>query len=313
MIESTVVIGAGLAGLLFARQRLTQGEKVLVLEKSRGLGGRMATKRFGDTLFDQGAQFFTAREPEFQAIVQGWVEAGVAARWPGTAHRFVGQPSMTGIAKHLATGLNVKREAKITAVRRTGRGWEIEIDQQSPVTCERLVMTAPAPQSLALLAHGGVVLPGPLAESLARLTYHPCLALLVLLDGPSTIPVEGITPASGPLRWVADNGKKGVGSSATAAVTLQANAEFSRRHYQDEEAQVAELLLPFARDWFGGAREVTVALHRWKFSEPAAQYPNPCVWLPEFNLGFAGDAFGGPKIEGAARSGLALARAVATP
>jgi predicted NAD/FAD-dependent oxidoreductase len=50
-----------------------------------------------------------------------------------------------------------------------------------------------------------------------------------------------------------------------------------------------------------------VALHRWKFSEPITVFPEPCVWLEELGLGFAGDAFGGARVEGAALSGWALA------
>ena len=311
MIESTVVIGAGLSGLLVARQRLSHGEKVLVVEKSRGLGGRMATKRIDEIVLDQGAQFFTARSPAFQAIVDEWVEAGVAARWPGSNHRFVGQPSMTGIAKHLAIGLNVKREAKITAVRRIGGNWEVDVEEQPTITAKRLVMTAPVPQSLSLLAAGGVQLPNADAESLTQLVFHRCLSLLILLDGPSAVPVEGVTASNGPLRWVADNGKKGVGAKSPGAITVHASPDFSATHYMDDDAQVAKLLLPFVRQWFGGSKELSVVLHRWKFSEPVTQYSHPCLWLPELGLGMAGDAFGGPKMEGAALSGLALAEVLA--
>jgi hypothetical protein len=60
-----------------------------------------------------------------------------------------------------------------------------------------------------------------------------------------------------------------------------------------------------------GAPVVNVALQRWKFSEPAATYAQPCVWLPDLGLGLAGDAFGGPRVEGAALSGLALAERMA--
>ena len=308
MPDTTLVIGAGISGLIVARELSQLGQKVIVLEKSRGLGGRMATKRIGDGVFDQGTQYFTARQPAFQRLIDEWMQAGVAQRWAGSPHRYVGQPSMTGIAKYLATGLDVRREAKVTAVRRKDALWHVDVDQAEPMIATRLVLTSPVPQSLTVLAQGGVTLPAETSAALAQLTYHSCLALLVLLDGPSDVPFEGVAPATGPLRWVADNGKKGVGPSAPAAVTLHARPDFSAQHYADDHAQVAELLLPAAKRWFGSAREISTTLHRWRYSEPTTQHSAPCIWLPELALGFAGDAFGGPKLEGTVVSGLALAQ-----
>jgi len=54
-----------------------------------------------------------------------------------------------------------------------------------------------------------------------------------------------------------------------------------------------------------------VALQRWKFSEPVASFAKGCVWLPELGLGVAGDSLGGPRVEGAALSGLELAERMA--
>ena len=79
MKKRIAVVGAGLAGVSVARV-LSEIAEVFVFEKSRGLGGRMATRRSGDFQFDHGAQFFTARSPEFRellgdldsSIVQGW-------------------------------------------------------------------------------------------------------------------------------------------------------------------------------------------------------------------------------------------------
>jgi len=62
--------------------------------------------------------------------------------------------------------------------------------------------------------------------------------------------------------------------------------------------------------WLGKANVVGRKLHRWRFSEPARQFGQPCLWLPDQRIGFCGDAFGGPRVEGAAISGLALARQV---
>ena len=70
MTYDCVVIGAGIAGILAAKQIQQYNLNVFILEKSRGVGGRMATRRFNGGIFDHGAQFFTVREPEFDPVVQ---------------------------------------------------------------------------------------------------------------------------------------------------------------------------------------------------------------------------------------------------
>ncbi len=310
----TVIIGAGLSGLLLARTLQTAGHAVIVLEKSRGYGGRMATKRVGDTVFDQGAQFFTARSPAFQTLVDEWTRAGLIADWPGSAHRrLIGRPAMTAVPKALAAGLDIRREHKTAALRRlAGGGWEITLDQQPVLLAARVLLTCPVPQALALLDAGAVTLPATTRAALDTLTYHPCLALLAVLSAPSAVPAGGLALTDGPVRWLADNVKKGVAHGVAAAVTIHAAPEFSHAHYTASEAEVAAMLLPVVAAHLG-APVVSATLHRWKFSEPKTTHASPCVWLPELALGFAGDAFGGPKVEGAALSGLALAQAVTAP
>ena len=312
MNHPTVVIGAGIAGLLLARALAAVGVNVVGIEKSRGFGGRMATKRVGEASFDSGAQFFTVREPDFAAVVAGWQQQGWVNNWPASPHRrWVGRPSMTAVPRALAEGLTILREHKVTAARRTAQGhWEMEIENQPLLHAERVLFTCPVPQALAVLAAGGVSLPESVAPGLEAISYHPCLALLVVLAGPSAVPADGVALTEGPVRWLADNVKKGLTQNVPAAVTIHASAEFSADNYGRAEAEIAALLLPQVERWLGAA-VVSTTLHRWKFSEPKATPPKRCVWLPELGLGFAGDGFGGPKIEGAAMSALALAQVVA--
>jgi renalase len=172
-----------------------------------------------------------------------------------------------------------------------------------------VLFTCPVPQALAVLKAGEVGLPETVARELGALQYHPCLALLVTLAGPSAVPAEGVALADGPVRWIADNVKKGVAQNVPAAVTIHASAEFAEANYGMAEAEAAAKLLP-AVEAMLGAPVVATTLHRWKFSEPKTTHRERCVWLPELTLGFAGDAFGGPKVEGAVLSGLALAERV---
>ena len=72
-----VVVGAGMAGIAAATQATANGQRVCVLEKSSGPGGRMATRNKQDGCWDHGAQYFTARSPAFRAQVQQWVQLGL--------------------------------------------------------------------------------------------------------------------------------------------------------------------------------------------------------------------------------------------
>jgi len=311
MQNITVIIGAGISGLVLAQKLVAAGASVVVLEKSRGVGGRMATKRMGESVYDQGAQYFTVRDPALATLVEGWRERGLVKNWPDSPHRrLVGAPSMTAVPKALAEGLEILREHKVTAARRHENGcWELDVENHGIVRAERMLFTCPVPQALAVLKAGEVVLPKKTAEALEALQYHPCLSLLVTLAGPSAVPAEGVALAEGPVRWIADNVKKGIAQNVPAAVTIHASAEFAEANYGLPEADVAARLLPAVEGMLGAA-VVSMTLHRWKFSEPKTTHVERCVWLPELTLGFAGDAFGGPKVEGAVLSGLALAESV---
>jgi predicted NAD/FAD-dependent oxidoreductase len=309
MENTTVIIGAGMAGLIAARALHEAGARVLVLEKSRGVGGRLATKRVGEAVFDHGAQYFTVKDEAFAPWVNRWQKSGAVAAWPGSAHRrFIGRPSMTAVAKELSEGIEVKRDHKVSKLTKVGERWCVEVENHGLICAARVILTAPVPQSLALLAAGGIALPAAVAAGLARLNYSPCLALLVTLNGPSRLPVDGVTKTEGDVRWVADNKCKGV-SPRVAAVTLHLSPEFSSRNYGLGEAEVLELVRQEAEEVIGESI-ATATLHRWKFAHALETYPERCVWLPEHRLGFAGDAFGGPRVEGAALSGLAMAERV---
>lgn len=312
MNKTIAVVGAGISGLLLARDLQARGADVVVLEKSRGVGGRLATKRVGPVVFDQGAQFFTVRDERFASVVGAWRSAGVATTWPGReTERVIGAAGMTALPKALAANLVVQREHRVTRAMRHSSGcWELEIENHGMMRAERLVFSAPVPQSLALLEPG--LLAQPLYEALSRLTYHPCLALLVVLDGPSAVPPEGFAPTGGAIRWVADNTLKGISPGSAGAITVHTTPAFAAEHYAESAEEVATRLQAEIKPWLGGSAIVSTTLHRWKFSEPKVAYTEPFVWLPELALGFCGDSFGGPRVEGAAVSGLALAARIST-
>ena len=130
---------------------------------------------------------------------------------------------------------------------------------------------------------------------------------MLTLAGPSAVPAGGLAPDDGgPVRWIADNTTKGVSPGVPAAVTVHFSPDFSAANYDRTDAEVLALAGPTIGKWLGS--EITgTALHRWRYSEPKSRHREPCVWLPDLRLGMAGDAIGGPRVEGAATSAFALA------
>jgi renalase len=316
------VVGAGVAGLTAARD-LARSFDVAVLDKGRGVGGRLATRRIGDATFDHGAQFITTHTSEFAETVAGWERAGVAQAWfrgrigpngapdPDGHVRFRGVGTMNAIAKHLAGGLDVRVGARVAALQPSGAIWRIRLDDGAESEADAVVVTAPVPQALDLLAAGAVRLSAPDGDALGAIRYDPCLAVLAALRGPSGLAAPGaVDPDDGPIDWMADNHLKGV--SAVPAVTIHATAAFSRAHWESGDEVVAAELLRSA-GLGSDAIDGMVQVQRWRFARPIVVHPERCLvadGLPP--LVFAGDAFGGAKVEGATCSGVAASGAIAS-
>jgi renalase len=314
---TTVVVGAGLAGLLCARTLADAGRPVVLLDKGRSPGGRLATRRIGGATLDHGAQFFTVRTRELGELVATWEASGLVYEWargfgsePDGHPRYAVRGGMNALAKHLAAGLDVRCPAMAFAVHAADDAWRVALDDGTSVAASSLVLTCPTPQILALLVSSGVALPEPIRT----LDYDRALALLAVLDGPSALGGPGaVQEPGGTVAFVADNQAKGV--SAVPALTLHATAAWSLEHWDHDREAVHRDLLAMAAPYLGRAQVLESQVKRWRFATPRTPWPDPCWVAPDAPapLVLAGDAFGGPRVEGAARSGLAAARALLGP
>ena len=326
MIWDVLIIGAGLAGLSAANDLHRAGLKVLVVDKGRGLGGRLAGRRIGDATFDHGAQFMTARDSRFKASVAEWIEAGVAEEWyssypghPNGHPRYRGVPTMTAVAKYLATDMNVLRTTRVDSIRQgsaqDNQLWSAALDSGETVNAKALLITSPVPQTIDLLASGNIPVPADKQARLDRIDYEACIAVMAVLDRPTTIPAPGATAFDqGPIGWISDNLQKGV--SKIPAVTIHGSGAFSADHYEDDKMQTGQILIDAASPYLGDAKVTEYQVHGWRYSKPSVVDPEACMLLSESTslppLALAGDAFAGPRFEGAVLSGWAAAKSLIT-
>ncbi len=309
-----IIIGGGITGLIIANILQQKRIKVTVLDKGKGIGGRLATRRINkdnsiEGIFDYGAQYFSVNNLNFQIWVDDWLKHGVIKEWCRGFGKLDGKPrycginGTRGIAKYLAKNLDVRTNTKAIEVSYEKK-WLVKTESDRQYQGDMLVMTPPVPQSLSLLDASLIPLPLEIRFSLEQIEYHSCIAVLALLEKPSKIPPPGgVSLENDTLAWLADNHQKGI-SPQGYAVTLHATPKFSDEYWNSDDAEIAYKLVTAAVDYLDSP-VIKYQVHRWRYSLPKTFYNEPCLALLELPLVMAGDAFVTPKIEGAVMSGMA--------
>lgn len=272
----------------------------------------MATRRVAGSRFDYGAQFFTVRDARFRAEVERWEACGWVKPWytEGGHTRYRGTEGMAGLMLELVKPFEFRAATRVERVVPAEKGWRIQTDAGEEFSASTLLLTPPAPQTLALLSGCMQRLPETMLSVLRSIAFDPCFALSVTLGGPSLVPPPGcVRLDTGPIALIADNTQKGI-SVGEAALTIHARSDFTRSCFEMAREEVAQILLRSAEPWLGSP-VLTWRLHRWKYSQPTAACAEPCLYASQpAHLAIAGDAFGGPRIEGAFLSGIAAAERI---
>jgi predicted NAD/FAD-dependent oxidoreductase len=297
-----------MAGLTAAGALRQAGIAPVLLDKSRAVGGRMATRTIGEARFDQGAQHFGIRSEKFADLARPWLEAGIIREWYRTADlepRYAGVGGMRRLPEYLARSLDVRTGTTVDRIELLDRT-VVTIDQNGGrVEASAVIITPPLPQTLALLERSLIPMAVDMRDSLEAIDYHACLTSMLQLDGPGGLPDGHLSAVDASIAWMADNAQKG--TSGLPAVTVHSTARFAADHLEASAEAWVALLIAAAQPHLQG-EIVGSTGHRWRYAEPATTLDQDCVRLDTpVPLVLAGEVFAGAKIEGAALSGLAAA------
>jgi predicted NAD/FAD-dependent oxidoreductase len=291
--KSAAVIGAGMAGISAAVRLRDTGWRVVVFEKSRGWGGRCATKRMEGCVVDHGAQYFTMRDAKFESAVRascGEALPEIAAPVLDgsgaileTGAMFYHAEGNNRLARALGGGLEVRTGIELMEV----RGRRIDGEDFDLVVC-----TAPWPQTAKLAGLDS-----------AQNPYAPCLALILAYGAVwpgRTRECYAVRDADTPeLAWTAcENHKPGRIPEGTTVLVAHASEEFSRAFVEREPAE-----------WSARMRRAVEEL--WEIPAEALKWSHPHRWryarmvekptLPELpdRWVFAGDLLEASRVESA--------------
>lgn len=307
-----VIVGAGIAGASCARELTAAGIPVDLRERSYVPGGRLSSRTIAGRRVDLGASYLTSRSPEFQAVVDSWVERGLARPWtdrfavrtpagwqePKVGPVRYGTPGgLRSLVEDLVTGLPVAYRAEVADV---GPGPTVDGERAAAV-----VLAMPDPQAWDLLAE-------ELADELASVEgreYDPVLALAAGWADRCWADLDGAFVQDDPeLSWIADDGRRR-GDGAPVLVA-HSTSPFASPHLDQPQLAAEPMLAALMRIMEIDRPPEWTYLHRWSLAKPA-EAREETYHLGAAMVGLCGDGWGSPRVETAWLSGRALGRALA--
>jgi renalase len=326
------IIGAGLAGLACAQQLQQSGYRVVIVEKSRGVGGRMATRRRENTCADHGVRYLEAKGKWLPPLIEVLRQRGILQAWTNDDQlnsaqsevinksesqitRYIAPAGMTAVAKFLAKDLEIWLNRRVEAITTTENAWRLIINSpdetEQELTAKAVVMAIPAPQALMLVESFSKV-PQTFLDSLRSVEFDPCITVIAgyqneQLSLPSWQACD-LTDHSD-LAWIGlDSSKR---PNATAPIfVLQSTPNFANLYLESEDLKpVGQQLLSSAALLFAGLDHPDwFQIHRWRYAFPRhylnQDYLYSATPLP---LICCGDWCGGNLLDGALNSGVVAA------
>ena len=329
------IVGAGLAGLICARQLQEQGNQVIVYEKSGEISGRMGTRQTELGGFDYGAQYFTASSEKFKKAIVTWRKAGWVSAWDGKLvslengetesagrsaellkQRYVAMPGMNALGQQLAQGLDIRTEQLVRKIEAHGDQWLLKVESETaPIDAsagpfDAVILAIPAAPATSLLS----VAP-KLAAQAERARFAPCWALMLGFQDSLNLSYDGAWVKSSRLAWIARDASKQQRRAGEHWVA-HASAAWSIEHFDDDVERAKEKLLKAFHDATGSqVQPIYANVHRWRFAQAVQPIPGECLWDNALRVGACGDWFeagldGGGRVENAYLSGLAMAESL---
>ena len=332
------VIGAGMAGLSCAQQLRLAGYSVAVVEKSRGAGGRVATRRVQGTRADHGARYLEPQGDAVRGLIDVLVDRQILKLWTDSVGEFrqgeissipsscyVAPAGMNAVGKYIAEGLDILYGRRVTAISRTdSQMWHLSLEVTDDnlelpqeLIARAVVVAIPAPQALMFL-NSEIGFSSDFLEQLRSVEYDPCITVMagysaernsdVIYQSPQWKSVS--FPDDSDLAWIGlDSSKRS--ESQQPVFVVHSSANFADRYLEASDLNIigqqlldraSEHLIPWLKqpEW--------LQVHRWRYAFCRNPLPVSCLVAQEtLPLVCAGDLCGEGQIEAALRSGLAAA------
>lgn len=320
-----LIVGVGISGITAANQLQKNGLSVIIIDKGKGIGGRLATKRIQNgndkIVFDYGAKFIEGVSPEFQEVLSHLKENNIIKDWQLVidnqaesntkgSKKYIGINSIREIALFLSKGLEILNDTKVIKVSWNNGEWETTTSGGETYNSKNILLTLPVPQAMELLMNSEIFIPTDKEANLKKVVYDRCIVAMLTLSSSSLLKLEGgVQIKEEPISFITDNNLKGINKSKTA-VTVEMTNSFSHRNWENNADEIAKKIIELSAPWIA-SKVIDYKIHKWKYSQPTISYNKHFEIIDEQKtLYLAGDAFLGNNVESAYLSGLNAAQEI---
>lgn len=317
------IIGVGLAGIFAARELQAKGLSVALFDKSRGVGGRLATRRGFETRFDHGLPSWEIQGLQTEKLTNILLTENIIAPWKvavsdnldatswqtlETHTAFFVPEGMTAIAKYFTQALTINRSFHLEQLIPQNNAWQLKFKNGETAEAKAIILAIPAPQAIPLVKD---FVTEEMGDRLKNISYEPALSLMLGLKDLSShlkFPWQELRLENHPVfkKIIVDGQKR---SPQTQTLVLQTNATFTQQYLEATDLEsAAQTLITETQKLLDIPDPLWQQIHRWRYAIPEQRLGETHLSLltqPELML--CGDWCLGQGIEGAIASGLAAA------
>lgn len=319
------IIGAGLAGLSAAKE-LESIAEITIFDKSRGVGGRLATRYADPYKFDHGAQYFTAKTEAFKAFIKPLEEKGLIARWDARFVEFdndvivqekqwgenfphyVGVSKMNEIGKYLSQGIDVKLGTQIIAIDNQSNKWLLKDSNKNEYpNFDWVIVATPSHQAINILPqifeH---------KDAVSNIKMQGCFTLMLGLVEPLELGWDAARIKNSALSWVSVNSNK-PNRSKEYSLVVHSNNNWADENIEIDKTLVqkqmlAELSVLLKQEI--QPKLINIVLHRWRYANVPKQNTEGFLVDATNKVAVCGDWLIQGKVEAAFTSGYTLAKSM---